>query len=94
MSEDKRSKGSVMNRLQSCWKIEFAFALTLLMIAFGAWFGGGEGGRHPVVGSISKTADLEPTGSAQLVSVEPLQETDGQMCEWTPASASTGMWKL
>ena len=30
-----------------------------------------------------------PTGSAQLVSVEPLPEMDGQMCEWTPASAST-----
>jgi hypothetical protein len=28
-----------------------------------------------------------PTGSPQLVSVEPLPAMDGEMCQWMPASA-------
>lgn len=30
----------------------------------------------------------KPTGQPQLISIEPLPASDGQMCEWVPASAS------
>lgn len=39
---------------------------------------------------------MKPTGSPQLVSVEPLPEmgTDGEMCQWVPASSQSGLLAL
>ena len=39
----------------------------------------------------SQSALRRPTGSPQLVSIEPLPPMDGAMCEWMPASASAGL---
>ncbi len=38
-----------------------------------------------------RTADLEPAGHPQLISIEPLPETDGEMCQWSPASAGENL---
>ena len=38
--------------------------------------------------SAARNAQRRPTGSAQLVAVEPFPEMDGQYCEWLPASAN------
>ncbi len=39
------------------------------------------------VGSLA--ARVRPTGEPQLIGVQPLPATDGEQCEWVPASAST-----
>jgi DNA-binding beta-propeller fold protein YncE len=36
-------------------------------------------------------SELQPTGAPQLISVEPMQEPDGEMCQLVPASASTSL---
>ena len=41
--------------------------------------------------SSSKSSSLAMKGEAQLISVEPMASTDGEMCEWEPASASANM---
>jgi DNA-binding beta-propeller fold protein YncE len=51
-----------------------------------------------IASGIDKRAELstdlqllarKPTGSAQLVSIEPFPETDGEMCQWTAVAASS-----
>ncbi len=37
----------------------------------------------------SQASLLKPTGSPQLISVEPLPSMDGEICEWVPASPPT-----
>jgi DNA-binding beta-propeller fold protein YncE len=46
-------------------------------------------GLQRKLGGASRAATLKPTGSPQLVAIEPLPSMDGQMCQWVPASAST-----
>src|SRR3990167_2856396 len=43
----------------------------------------------------SEAALRKPAGGPQLVSVEPLptMEMEGEMCQWTPASASEGLFE-
>lgn len=36
-----------------------------------------------------RVGELRPTGSPQLISIEPLPQSDGEMCQWTPASPPT-----
>ncbi|MCZ6751432.1 MAG: hypothetical protein O7E51_06340, partial [Acidobacteria bacterium] len=43
------------------------------------------------LGGIGQTALRRPTGYPQLISVEPLPEMEGAVCEWVPASASTSL---
>lgn len=38
------------------------------------------------------TGASQATGHPQLVSIQPLPETDGQMCEWVPASAGSSLF--
>src|SRR5438552_19083988 len=35
--------------------------------------------------------ERRPTGNPQLISVAPLHETDGEMCQWAPASAGISL---
>src|ERR1017187_6697612 len=52
------------------------------------------GGNH-APGQSTVFHDLKPTGQPQLVSVEPLPAalpaSDGEMCEWTPASSQQSL---
>ena len=45
--------------------------------------------RRPEFSAASQAALRMPTGSPQLVSVEPLSAMGGEMCQWVPASASS-----
>ena len=46
---------------------------------------------HPA--AYARLGALKPTGYPQLVSIEPLQamNTDGEMCQWVPASSQTSL---
>ncbi len=66
-------------------------AFLFLLAGLGAWvLGTGERMEHRLRASAG-VAGLRPTGSAQLVSVEPLPEMagDGEMCQWVPASSES-----
>ena len=66
------------------WRRDFALLATLILLGAGAGIllsGGNSFAERAGFGRKS-------TGFPQLVSVEPLPEMDGQMCEWVPASAS------
>jgi len=39
----------------------------------------------------SQTSHRQPTGTAQLVKMDPLPGMDGEMCEWVPASANSAL---
>lgn len=56
--------------------------LTIALVGAGAWLSL-SGKAMPAGGR----AFLRPTGSPQLISVEPLPEAQGEMCEWMPASS-------
>ena len=49
------------------------------------------GTRTPVEVSDGAMPHLRPTGEAQLVSIDPMPQADGDMCQWTTASASSTM---
>src|SRR5690242_14705334 len=49
------------------------------------------GTRTPVEVGDGAMPHLRPTGEAQLVSIDPMPQTDGEMCQWTTASASSSM---
>ncbi|OFW35197.1 MAG: hypothetical protein A3J28_08255 [Acidobacteria bacterium RIFCSPLOWO2_12_FULL_60_22] len=53
-------------------------------------------GREDNLKTSSPIAPLRPTGYPQLVSIEPLpeMETDGEMCQWVPASSQTRLVAL
>lgn len=71
------------------WKVNSVLALTCLVIAIG--------GTALVTGrwipvrfkTTSPAIPRKPLGYPQLVSVEPLPASDGQMCQWLPARANT-----
>ena len=46
-------------------------------------------GTPPDRSAVSPAPGRQPAGSARLVSIEPLPETEGAICEWVPASART-----
>jgi hypothetical protein len=59
-------------------------ALFGTLTGFVLWSGNGKG-SHPALGP-------RLGGDARLISIEPLPETDGPMCEMVPASASTSLF--
>ena len=63
-------------------KIGLAAILAVISIAAGFVLSSGRG---------NLLSEPRPAGSARLISVEPLPEMDGQMCEWVPASASSAL---
>ena len=44
--------------------------------------------QRPAITAVSPSGFQRLSGSAQLISVEPLPMMDGEMCQWTPASAA------
>ncbi len=69
--------------------------LLSLVAIVAAWvLASGMSRRSDMGNELSKGAQVlerRPTGSAQLVSIEPFPEMDGEMCQWTAASASSTM---
>jgi len=62
----------------------------LSMIAlFAAWMLFLGGPDSPEWSAASRAALRKAAGGPQLVSIEPLPALDGQLCQWTPASANT-----
>ena len=66
-----------------------AFAMMTVMAVVATWVLVSGMSNHAEIAAATRSQLLKPTGSAQLVSVEPLPEMNGQMCELTPASASS-----
>ena len=67
-------------------------AATLAAVAVvAAWIVLGAGVKPQQLQSNSQAALRRPAGYPQLVSVEPLPISDGQMCEWAPASSSVSL---
>jgi DNA-binding beta-propeller fold protein YncE len=58
-----------------------------VLIAGGALPAGREA-KGALASPITPSANLKPTGYPQLVSVDPLPASEGEMCQWVPASAS------
>lgn len=62
-----------------------AASVTLAIAAAAILFSGGM--LKPANQRPAALGSLQPTGQPQLVSVEPLPDLDGEMCQWTPASS-------
>ena len=77
-----------MNRVRSSEKISVVFFLIFIMALTAAWTALSDTRHRIVFNHIRKAAHSELKGGPQLISIEPLPETDGQMCEWTTASAT------
>ena len=60
-----------------------------LLIGVGLWVLMADGAAHSGMATLSTLARMRPTGQPQLVSIEPLSETqaDGEMCQMVPASS-------
>ena len=67
----------------------WAMALGGLVVAGAAWFLFTGGSKGSDLRLASAGAWRQPAGGPQLVRVEPLPALEGQVCEWTPASAGT-----
>ena len=67
----------------------------ILILGLVAWLVGWVFTTDPTTASelsrASQAALRQPSGEAQLISVERLPEMDGEMCEWMPASASSSL---
>jgi hypothetical protein len=58
------------------------------LLAAGAWYlFAGQASRTPL-GGAGAIANRLPNGGPQLISIDPLPETDGEMCKWVTKSAS------
>lgn len=57
----------------------------LLIVIAGCLVSGGNAGK------IQRVPERQPAGDAQLVSVQPAAELEGQMCQWMPAIASSSL---
>ena len=68
-----------------------ALGLISLVGVLAAWVLFSGVSHRAALSADSQSHFRRPTGSAQLVSVEPLPEMNGEMCEWTPASASASL---
>lgn len=66
-------------------------AMLLLVVAGAAWILFLGEAKQPEWRAASQAALRRPTGSPQLVSIEPLPMMDGEMCQWVPASTSTNL---
>lgn len=77
-------------RAKSRARSRVALGMLLGLVLAAAWFVAVQTERSEVRGA-SATALRAPTGEPQLIAMESLPlmngETDGQMCEWVPASA-------
>ncbi len=62
--------------------------LAATIAALAVWVLGSGIAPRTEFGAASRGDLRRPTGSPQLISVEPLPEADGQICEWAPASTS------
>lgn len=64
--------------------------LTAILAVVSGWLLVSGGAKPHDVSAASQAAQRRPSGQAQLISSVPLPEanSDGQMCEWEPASAS------
>src|ERR1035437_4596293 len=72
--------------LRSNYKIA-ALILLLAGVTACVWWSGKT--RLAASSASIQATQLQPTGYPQLVSIEPMQEPDGEMCQLEPASAST-----
>lgn len=65
--------------------------LVLVLGALAAWaiFGAT---RYRSSRGADARLELRPTGAPQLISVDPMRETDGEMCQWVPASANSNLF--
>ena len=59
------------------------------VIALAGWVLIAGQGTPPDRSAVSPAPGRQPAGSARLVSIEPLPETEGAICEWVPASSRT-----
>jgi DNA-binding beta-propeller fold protein YncE len=66
----------------------WAYGLIALVGLVGSWVLLGGRPQQPEFGKAAQAARRTATGQPQLVSVQPMPEMDGAMCEWMPASAS------
>ena len=70
-------------------------ALASLVAVLAAWVLAGGASNRAALGAGGQSPFLRrPTGQPQLVSVEPLPESDGEMCQWETASATTTLTSL
>ncbi len=69
-------------------------ALASLVAVLGAWVLAGGVSNRTELGADPQSHFRKPTGQPQLVSVEPLPEMDGKMCEWETASANSTLAAL
>ena len=60
-----------------------------LLAGISAWQLFSSAGEKPGPRGASPPSARRAAGYPQLISIEPLPEMDGEMCEWTPASASS-----
>src|ERR1035437_9620764 len=69
-------------------------AFLVILAAIAGWVLWAGGAKHPEMVAASRAALRRPTGSAQLISSDPLPEPaeDGETCEWVPASASSSLF--
>ena len=64
-------------------------ALACFVVAGAVWLLFSGEAKQSELAATSQAARRGPTGSPQLVSIEPLPTISGEMCEWMPASTST-----
>ena len=62
-----------------------------LLVGLAAWVVFSLGPTRSEEATASREPLRIPTGGPQLISIETLPMMDGQMCQWIPASASTGL---
>ncbi len=82
-----------MNRLSRArrqrvvvWLIGFVAMLATVVVFSGKW------DRAEL--AEAKLLSLKPNGSPQLVSIEPMPQADGEMCQWEPASANASLFEM
>ncbi len=68
-----------------------AAVLMLCLFGMAAWLLFGGGSQQPLSGLVARVGKLRPAGYPQLVSVEPMPATDGEMCQLVPATANASL---
>ena len=70
--------------------------LVSFLVGVGVWVLLAGEAVQPRLRASARLAELRPTGSPQLVSIEPLpeMEVNGEMCQWVPASSQTRLMAL
>lgn len=62
--------------------------LLVIITAIALWVVSAGNRSRPEMAAASRAVRKNPTGDPQLISVDPLPDMEGNMCEWVPASAS------